>query len=231
MPSDPKRVFDLTETVVAAAGREFRLVHPRSAESLIDEAAFAEDERLPYWADIWPSSRILADVVGRHRGDGRSALELGCGSGLVACALAAAGYAVTASDYYDSAMRTTATNVLSNTGVAIATRLVDWRAMPDDLGRFALVVAADVLYERPYAPLIADAMAATLAPGGMAMIADPGRVAFESFVEEMALRDLVVDEAWDVPHELDQQRHVIRVRAFRWAPGRDPRPGEGPAAR
>jgi predicted nicotinamide N-methyase len=208
-------VFDLTETEIEAGGRTFRLVHPRSAESLIDEAAFAEDERLPYWADIWPSARVLADLLARHRGEGRTALELGCGSGLVACALAAAGYQVTATDYYGAALTTTASNVKENTGVAILTRLVDWRALPEDLGTFDLVVAADVLYERPYAPLVADALAAALAPGGCAIIADPGRIAFESFVSDLAPRGLAIEEGWEVPHALDRQRHVIRIRVIR----------------
>ncbi|MBK8248538.1 MAG: methyltransferase domain-containing protein [Gemmatimonadetes bacterium] len=218
-------MFDLTESVIAAGDHSFRLVHPRSAESLIDEAAFAEDERLPYWADIWPSSRVLADVLVRHHGDGRTALELGCGSGLVACALAVAGYRVTATDYYDAALATTANNVQVNTGVTITTRLVDWRALPSDLGRFDLVVAADVLYERPYAPLVAHALSATIAPPGTAIIADPGRVAFESFVDDLAPRGIIVDEGWDVPHVLDQQRHTIRVRVLRWAPAYRPNSG------
>lgn len=224
-------MFDLTESVITAGERTFRLVHPRSAESLIDEAAFAEDERLPYWADIWPSSRVLADVLARHHGDGRRALELGCGSGLVACALAVAGYQVTATDYYDAALATTAANVQANTGATITTRLVDWRALPGDLGRFDLVVAADVLYERPYAPLVADALAATLAAEGMAIIADPGRVAFESFVADLAPRGLVVDEGWDVPHVLDQQRHIIRIRVLRWTPASRPVDASGRGAR
>lgn len=218
-------MFELTESVIAAGDHSFRLVHPRSAESLIDEAAFAEDERLPYWADIWPSSRVLADVLVRHHGEGRTALELGCGSGLVACALAVAGYQVTASDYYAAALETTADNVRANTGSTIATRLVDWRALPNDLGRFDLVVAADVLYERPYAPLVANALAATMARHGTGIIADPGRVAFESFVDDLAPRGIVVDEGWDVPHVLDQQRHTIRVRVLRWAPSSRPDSG------
>ena len=92
--------FDVTETEVTCGNRTFVLAHPRNADTLISEEDYVKDERLPYWADIWPSSRILAEHVVRHKGNGRRALELGCGSGLVACALAAAGYKVTATDYY-----------------------------------------------------------------------------------------------------------------------------------
>src|SRR5215212_8181671 len=39
---------------------------PRAADALIDEAEFEADERLPYWADLWPAARGLT----RHLLDG-----------------------------------------------------------------------------------------------------------------------------------------------------------------
>lgn len=203
--------FHVSSTTIRVGDHAWRLEHPRSAEDLISEPDFEHDERLPYWADIWPSARVLADLLVRHQGDGRSALELGCGSGLVACALAQAGYQVTATDYYQDALAFTAGNVARNTGAMATTRLVDWRAMPPDLGRFDLVVGSDVLYERSYAVLLANAIAATIAPGGAAIIADPGRLAYSEFLEAADARGLAVDETWTVPHVLEAQRHQVRI--------------------
>ena len=217
LPSEPRREFDLTRTTLQVAQHQWTLVHPRSSESLIEEAAFAQDERLPYWADIWPSSRVLADLVVRHHGNGRRALELGCGSGLVACALAAAGYAVTATDYYEAALLTTQRNVKRNTGVRIDTRLVDWQAVPDDLGTFDVVVASDVLYERRYGPLVAEVMARVLAPAGFVMLADPGRFALASFLERAEALGLGLHEGWEVAHSCDGQDYSIRLRVLRRA--------------
>lgn len=191
--------------LVAALGREFRTVvedvpvgdasisvlRPAEPEALIDEDAFARDERLPYWADVWPSARVLAARLLAARGDGHRLLELGCGSGVAAVAAARAGFDVTATDYYDDALRFTRANVWRATGRACATRLVDWRALPRDLGRFDVVVASDVLYERPYAVLVARAVAGTLARGGVAYVTDPGRIAAPAFVE--AARELGLD--------------------------------------
>lgn len=209
---------DLVDTTITAGAHTWTLAHPRSAEDLIDEAAFAHDERLPYWADIWPSARVLADVLVRHQGNGRRALELGCGSGLVACALAAAGYQVTATDYYEEALAITRDNVARNTGAAIATRLVDWRALPDDLGTYDLVVAADVLYERPYGDIVARALARTVSPGGSAIIADPGRIALDACLAACDAAGLRLDEGWEVPWAHEGQRHTIRLRVLRHAP-------------
>ena len=158
--------FDIVHTEFPVAGRMVTLHHPRNADDLIDEHAFAEDERLPYWADIWPSSRVLAERVATMPVEDRRLLELGCGAGLVSVAAAIAGFDVTATDYYDEALRFTALNVLVNTGVLIDTRAADWRRFPHDIGRFELVVASDVLYEQAHAALIASVLDRTLTGRG-----------------------------------------------------------------
>jgi predicted nicotinamide N-methyase len=191
------------------------ILRPRDAESLISEADFARDERLPYWADVWPSARVLAARVLGEAGTGRSLLELGCGSGVVAAAAARAGFAVMATDYYDDALDVTRANVWRLAGVEPAVRHVDWRAFPDDLGWFDLVVASDVLYERPYARLVARAYARTLARGGLGLLADPGRIAAPDFVHEARALGLDVGEPEEHPIEDDGRQQTIRLYRLR----------------
>ena len=184
------RRFRTTESVLLIGDRRVTVLHPESADDLIDEVEFERDERLPYWADIWPSARVLASYVARLDGRGRSLLELGCGAGLVATAGVIAGFRVCATDYYEDALRFTTVNVAEHTGQMPETRLVDWRALPTDLGRFDLVVGSDVLYERSYGRLVARAIDITLTRGGEAVIADPGRIAAEDFIRDAAERGL-----------------------------------------
>lgn len=207
--------FDVAETTIACAGRSFTLAHPRNADTLISEDDYVKDERLPYWADIWPSARVLADHVARHKGDGRRALELGCGSGLVACALAAAGYKVTATDYYPEALEFTRVNVGRNTGRRIATRMVDWRDMPRDLGRFDVVVASDVLYEHTHGELVAEAVLGTVSDEGYALIADPGRLSLQAFLECAEEGGMAVTEQWSEPFAEGDQKHTIQLFVLR----------------
>lgn len=193
------RRFRTTESTLCVGDRELSLLHPVSAEDLINEADFERDERLPYWADIWPSGRLLAAYVRQLPGAGRTLLELGCGAGLVATAAALAGFDVCATDYYDDALRFTKLNVAANTRQIARTRLVDWREMPTDLGRFDYVVGSDVLYERPYGELVARAIDVTLKRHGEAIIADPGRIAADEFVRDAAERGLQVVSREEVP--------------------------------
>ena len=207
--------FDIVRTDMLIGGREVRIHHPRNADDLSDEQAYVEDERLPYWADVWPSARVLAERVATMPVDDRRFLELGCGAGLVSVAAAIAGFDVTATDYYDEALRFTALNVLVNTGVLIDTRIGDWRRFPHDIGRFELVVASDVLYEQPHAALIAGVLDRTLTARGSAMIADPGRVAAPKFVDECKERGMPAAILDRIPFEEGNIRQTIDLYQVR----------------
>jgi predicted nicotinamide N-methyase len=185
-----RRRFRVVNTPVAIGARTFDILHPVSAEDLINEVDFERDERLPYWAELWPSSRILGEVLLGLSPKRRSVLELGCGSGLVSVCAAAAGFSVVVSDYYEDACRFARVNVHRNSGVAPGGLLLDWRHLPEAPERFDMVLAADVLYERPYGVLVARAVAATLAAGGTALVADPGRVGRSDFLAALAAHGL-----------------------------------------
>jgi predicted nicotinamide N-methyase len=206
-----ERRFVTTVDRVQLGGEEIELLRPRSAEDLISETDFEEDERLPYWAEIWPSALVLAHSIDGEEGRGRTMLELGCGIGLVTLAAARAGYDVLATDYYQDALLFTRANGWRSSGTEPRTRLVDWRALPGDLGTFDRIVASDVLYERPYAELVAKAMGSTLAPDGRATVADPGRIAAEAFLEACASAALLLLRTETVPFEMGAIRQTIRL--------------------
>jgi predicted nicotinamide N-methyase len=209
-----ERRFVTTTERVALTGRELEILTPRSADDLISEEDFARDERLPYWAQLWPSAHVLAARVLEEAGHGRRFLELGSGSGLVAVAALIAGFDVLATDYYEDALRFTRANAWRIVGREPAIRLVDWRALPDDLGAFDMVVAADVLYERPYAPLIAQAIARTLAPTGVAVVADPGRIAAGDFLRECSQAGLHIAATDSRPYQEGSIRQTIRLHTI-----------------
>jgi ETFB lysine methyltransferase len=215
-----RRRFRVVETDLPMAGRVLSILHPASAEDLINEQDFERDERLPYWAELWPSARVLGEFVLGMAGEARSLLELGCGAGLVATCAALAGFTVTVSDYYEDALRFAQVNAWRNGGKAATTTvpgglMLDWRNLPDTLERFDVVVASDVLYERPYGALVAQALAATLADGGIAWLADPGRVAREAFIRALGPLRLRVADRTKVAFKdgsIEQSITIFEVR-------------------
>lgn len=122
---------------------ELSLLRPVAPEELIDEEAFAVDEFLPYWAELWPASVALAaslpDVAGLR------VVELGCGLGVPSLVAAARGAQVTATDWAAGAVALLDENAARN-GLVLRAELRDWRTPWSE--RFDLVLAADVLYER-----------------------------------------------------------------------------------
>jgi predicted nicotinamide N-methyase len=206
-----ERRFRVVETTLEIGGRTLGLLHPASAEDLINEEDFERDERLPYWAEVWPSARVLAGVLLGMSGKGCRTLELGCGAGLVAMSASLAGFQVCASDYYEDALSFARVNAWRNGATLLETRAVDWRAMPQDLGQFDMVIASDVLYEMSYGELVAQALDATLAPHGTALIADPGRVARDTFIAETRRRGLVVESSEQIAFADGLVRQVITV--------------------
>ena len=178
-----ERALDLVEGEVAVGGHRLRLLRPRDNEALIDEHAFAHEEYLPYWAELWPSALALAEALAAARPP--RVLELGCGLAVPSLVAALGGAEVVATDWSPEAVRVAGDNARRN-GVALDVRRWDWTAEARELGRWPLVVAADVRYERRNAAPLLRALPALVADGGEAWVADPGRAPAEAFLAAAA---------------------------------------------
>jgi predicted nicotinamide N-methyase len=202
----------LVEEVVPVAGRDLRVLRPRDAEALLDEEAFAHEEFLPYWAELWPSAIALARAVGVRALRGAATLELGCGLGLPAIAAALAGGRVLASDWSPDAVALAARNAAAN-DAPVETLVCSWTA-PGPLvarGPWALVLASDVLYEARNGEALLPLLPRLLAPRGEVWLADPGRPASARFLTDAAdTFEIVRRAAPEVP-----QGGVYRMRVRR----------------
>jgi predicted nicotinamide N-methyase len=226
--------FAVREERFAHDGWEVELILPTAADELIDEDEFASDERLPYWAELWPSARALA----RHLLDDGSAkvrecesakvgdwgggrvLELGCGVALPSLAMLGRGAEVLATDWYDDALRFARANAERNGLPPLRTELLDWR-LPRGGWGYDLVLAADVLYEQRNAALLAELLPRVTAPGGTVLVADPGRIYAGDFLR------LMRDTGWRTAEaavlaEPSAPGAESRVRIYRLE--RDPHP-------
>jgi predicted nicotinamide N-methyase len=208
---------------IACGGSEYQILHPRSADELIDEEEFKIDERLPYWAEVWPSARVLAERLACEAGMGRRLLELGCGCGYVSLIAARRGFDVVATDYYLSACQFVRLNAARHALEQVTPRHADWRYWPDDLGRFDLVVAADVLYDQEYCKLVAGVMARALSPSGRGIVTDPGRRRAANFLDECAAQGLAGARVSRVPFDNGVDKPTVDVYELTWKRGANDR--------
>jgi predicted nicotinamide N-methyase len=174
-------VHDLVEEIVALSpGRELVVERPRDSEALLDEHAFAEEEFLPYWAELWPSGVALARAIADRALRGARVLELGCGLGLPSLAAALGGGRVLATDWSPAALDLLNENAARN-DARLETALVRWEEPQALLERapWDLVLAADVIYEQRNVGVLADLLPRL---GGEVLLADPGRPALDEFL-------------------------------------------------
>jgi predicted nicotinamide N-methyase len=175
------------EETFEVAGRMLTLLRPPSAEELIDEAVFAVEEFLPYWAELWPSGVALAEHVATRDLRGLRVVELGAGLGLPSLAAALRGAEVFATDWAEDAVALLAANAARN-GIALRSEVVRW----DEPERFGadwdLVLAADVLYEQRNA----DQLLQLLPRLGAReiLLAEPGRPFAKDFLAHWDVEEI-----------------------------------------
>ena len=164
---------------------------PRRPDDLLEEtdaAGFsASDEKMPYFASLWPTTRSLVDRIlqGPDLG-GLRLLDLGCGVGAAGLAALRRGARVVGLDWEERACLLAAA-AAERCGLSFeALHACDWRRPPEELGRFDRIVASDVLYEERNVAPVAAFLAAHLRPEGRAWIADPGRPHARRFPEALS---------------------------------------------
>src|SRR5262249_39668678 len=141
----------LVEDTLRVGGVELRLLRPPEPEALLDEERFADDEFLPYWAELWPAGLALARAL-PDRLEGLRVVELGCGLRVRSLVAASGGAKVTAVDWAPEAVELLAENAARNR-IRLDAARADWRAFG---GSFDLVLGADLLYEARNADALLD---------------------------------------------------------------------------
>jgi len=145
----------------------------------------------PYWAFAWAGGQALARYLldSPEAVAGRSVLDFGAGSGLVAIAAAKAGAAsVLAAEIDHFAAAAIAANAALN-GVAVAVTIADVLDIVDP--DWEVVTAGDVCYERPMADRVTAWLRVLAARGSLVLLGDPGRTYLPSYGMQERARYLV----------------------------------------
>jgi ETFB lysine methyltransferase len=207
---------------VSCGGRTWTLQRAGDLEELWESMTgeeFGDDERMPYWAELWPASLLLGKWVLAHSGEleGSLCLDLGCGLGLVSVIAASAGARVVAVDYEWPAVYCASQSMQANR-VRFFPVQMDWRAPAFKSGRFDLIVGGDILYEERFVEPVAGLLESALAPGGRAWFAGPERTPSKYAWERLPQLGFVVEplassvEDWK-GHPVNMRLHEVRRSA------------------
>ena len=169
------------------------------------------DERIPYWAEIWPSSLGLSNYLLEYAGDltGKKVLEIGCGLGLTGMVAASLGAEVCISDYITDALGP-ACQMWTLNGLAYPNfRQMDWRYPLPELAA-DLVLASDVVYEsRNYQPLL-DALPSLMLHEAQVLLSEPQRSFSRDFFSHLPT-NLNLQKRKTLPVTWQEKSHQIDI--------------------
>lgn len=179
--SDKKRLSrEVQRLEIEACGHTWLVERPGNLETYWDNlelADFGDDERLPYWVEIWPASLLLGRWLGENqtRIAGKACLDIGCGLGITAIIAASYGAKVVGVDYEPDALRFARSNAELNHVPPPLFTVMDWREPGLAPGAFPFIWGGDILYEKRFFEPVETVMRTMLAPGGEVIVADPER--------------------------------------------------------
>jgi predicted nicotinamide N-methyase len=156
---------------VRACGRDWSLCRAGDLEELwqaMDDTAPGAEDRIPYWAELWPAGIMLADWLGGQaaRIAGRRCLDVGCGLGLTAMAGAAAGARVVAMDLMPEPLAHARDNARENGVPGILFTRLDWRNPAFRPQSFEFIWGGDIVYEKRFFDPLERLFSHALSPGG-----------------------------------------------------------------
>jgi len=195
------------------ADKVFKLKRVSNLDDLVDQVSdeqFNEDERLPYWAELWPSAIGLSRFLFKNKQliAGKSILELGSGLGLTSLAIASLNSkSFIVSDYEQNALDMLKENFLLNHLEFPEFKLLDWRN-PTLNSFYDVIIASDILYEERFFKPLQKLIDQYLSKKGMMIIAEPNRpIARHFFVKllKSGYHDKIVNEI------VNQDGHDIKI--------------------
>ena len=175
-----------SEITVTACGRPWTLHRPAALEALWDsmtQEEFGDDERLPYWVELWPASVPLSDWLQSRREEiaGAPCMDLGCGLGLTTIVGSWLGAKVLGFDYEEEALRYARKNAAANSVPQPLWAVLDWRAPAVAPQSARYIWGGDIMYERRFVGPVLAFFEHALAPGGRIWMAEPNRDVYQHF--------------------------------------------------
>ena len=167
--------------------RSLTLLRVKDLERLVDREALLRDntQEPPYWAHLWTGALTLARYLDNFIDvRDQTVLDLGCGLGLTGIVAAQKGGRVTFADKEVAAVSFARENARLNGCARYGVQQIDFTQdiLETD---FALILGAEILYDRPTFPALVRFLARHLSPAGRAILADAKRTNTQDFYQRL----------------------------------------------
>ena len=170
------------------------------------------DEAFPLFGIVWPSARVLCELLLEYDVKDKHILDIGCGMALVSILLKLRGANVTAMDIHPTTGALLQVNVAQNQTAPIPFVEGSWSDEAVDLGTFDLIVASDILYEPKHVNRLAPFLSRHASRE--VLIVDPRRGQQQPFLQAMEASGFSVDSSQ--PDFSDQEGHPYDGIVYRF---------------
>lgn len=190
---------------ISIGPQRYILERPQDLESLwqqMSQEEFAQDERIPYWVELWPAGIVLAEWLysQKNRLNKTCCLDIGCGLGITSFVLHVCATQVFAMDYEFQALQYAKHNANLNSLPSPYWLQMDWRYPGFQHQVFSFIWGAGIIYEtRFFHPLI-ELFEHCLATDGIIWLTTPNRQVNKHFWQ------LLDSKGWQI------QERDIRTR-------------------
>lgn len=212
------RKYQIEQNNLEISGRKLNILAVSNLDELLEELVAKnsnhidiKDERLPYWAEIWPSAIGLAKFILENLvfTPEMKVLEIGCGVGLAGIAAKIKGANILLTDYQPDALRFCEMNWLLNLGFAPNTLLLDWRK-PNLKREFQYILASDIVYEERYFQPVIELFQKLLHRAGHIFLSEPNRSVTKKFFKMLQEAGFNFDN-FQLPVSLKKKKYHISV--------------------
>lgn len=147
----------------------------------------------PLFGMVWPSARMLAGAMQTYQIDGKRILEVGCGLALASLVIHRRLGDITASDCHPLTEGFLKENLRLNHLPILKYQTGHWDRENLALGRFDLIIASDVLYERNQPEVLATFIDLHANERADIIVLDPDRGNRNAFCRSMVARGYASD--------------------------------------
>ncbi|MBM4256739.1 MAG: methyltransferase [Deltaproteobacteria bacterium] len=180
-------VYDTEPFDLTIGAQQLTLLRVKDLERWVDRDALLRDEteEPPYWAHLWTGALTLARYVEALVDcRGLRVLDLGCGLGVTGVIASLKGGRVTFADKEPAAIAFATMNAQMNNCPLFEARTVDFTC--DSFGvQFALILGAEILYDRPTFPALVAFLQSHLPSHGRAIFSDARRTNTDEFYRQL----------------------------------------------
>lgn len=162
----------------------------RDNQEFSDDAGTAEDLGIssaswPLFGVVWPSGKVLAQLMVNYAIGEKRILEVGCGIALASLVLNHRHANITATDYHPEVEGFLIENTELNRDKIIPFIRTGWNDPISNLGLFDVIIGSDLLYESEHVDLLSEFINQHAAPHCDIILVDPGRGHHAKFSKKM----------------------------------------------